>query len=104
MAIDGDLQTTSYTQMDPVNWLKVDLLYIYKITSIKVINRLIYPERLIGYNLMTSIKDDNYQQLATLTKDWQQTFNCSNNVRFVLITKVPSYDQYLHVAEIEVWV
>ncbi|XP_002158911.2 uncharacterized protein LOC100201052 [Hydra vulgaris] len=104
MAIDGDLQTASCTQMDPINWFKLDMLYVYKLVKIKIINRLVYPERLAGYKLMSSTNDENYEHIVTLSRDWQQTYNCSNSARFIMVSKVPDNNQYLNIAEIEVWV
>ncbi|XP_065674777.1 uncharacterized protein LOC136091306 isoform X1 [Hydra vulgaris] len=108
LAIDGDFTSNSYfqTDMTEVNWLKIDLKYIYTITSIKVTNTFSNQERLIGYKLMVSDSDNlvSYTEIATLTSKWKQTYNCSKAIRYVLITKVPTQNQYLHITELEVFI
>ena len=105
-AIDGNYSTMAHTLIDPINWIKIDLIYVYPITKIIIFNTIDNAYQLIGYNLMVGLKDDQqlYKQVAILTAELNQVYVWFDNVQFVLITKVPSINQYLHIRELEVWV
>ena len=106
LSIDGDYNTTSHTlsKTGQINWLKIDLNHIFEKGEIKIYNRLIYSWRLNGYQLKISANGIDYKQIAVLTEDLVQTFQCTQIFQFLLISKVAGNDQYLHVREVEVWV
>ena len=106
LSIDGNYTTNSHTLLTVgvVNWLKIDLLHIFQKGEIKIYNPPSNSIRLIGYQLEISSNEVDYKQIAVLTQDLVQIFQCTDIFRFVRIIKIPGKDQFLHVCEIEVWV
>ena len=86
------------------NWLKIDLIHIFQKCEIKIYNTIANSWRLNEYQLKISANGVDYKQIAVLTDDLVQTFQCTQTLQYVLITKIPGYDQYLHVSEVEVWI
>ena len=105
-SIDGDYTTHSHTLLTEgeVNWLKIDLIHIFQKGEIKIYNSQTNSGRLIGYQLDISSNGVDFKQIAVLTEDLVQTFQCTQTLRFVQIIKIAGYDQFLHVSEVEVWI
>ena len=90
--------------MGQVNWLKIDLIHIFQKAEIKILNCLTSSWRLSGYKLEISVDGVVYKQIAILSGDLEQTFQCGEIFQYIQITRIAQYDQFLHVREIEVWV
>ena len=102
--IDGNYNTIVHTDLGPTNWIKLDLGYVFRVKIITIHNRIGFPGRLNGYRLLIGTTDEETEkQIAILNTDMVQVFQCTDLVKYVLILKTPG-DQYLNVAELEVYV
>ena len=104
--IDGNYNSFFSTGYDNINWLLLDLRYVYQLKRIVIYNRKDCCQfRLNGCVLLVGLnnKIEECNQVGLMSSSMQQSFDYSGYGKYVYITKTPGNVE-INIGEVEVYV
>ncbi|KAG7469845.1 hypothetical protein MATL_G00133170 [Megalops atlanticus] len=115
-AIDGNRDgvfsrgSCTHTEGETNPWWRLDLMDVYRVTSVTITNRVDFSERInraeirIGNSLKNNGNDNPLcTVILTIPPMESMTFNCSGMVGRYINVLLPGYGQFLTLCEVEVY-
>ncbi|KAG1937938.1 fucolectin [Pimephales promelas] len=108
LALDGLIDTFTHTNSETDPWWRVDLLKVYSVNRVTIINRNTFPSRIDGAVIHVGIFPDIYSNticgvISSLEASATATFSCGGMVGRYMVVHIPGNDKILSLAEVGVY-